>query len=82
MASVSIDSVSGKVTPAEVAAIADSHRRANIFVGSLTIVLALTALVVCGFGLRLIGLGSVGFAEDEINKVEAVRAYDRGDLRP
>ena len=35
---------------------------------------------VAGFGLRLSGIGKVGFAEDEINKLEAVRAYDHGDF--
>jgi len=44
------------------------------------IVLALLFLL--GFGLRLHGLGAVGFAEDEINKLEAVRAYERGDISP
>lgn len=37
-------------------------------------------MIVLGAGLRLKGLGAVGFAEDEINKVEAARAYDRGDF--
>ena len=37
-------------------------------------------LMVAGFGLRLSGIGKVGFAEDEINKLEAVRAYDHGDF--
>lgn len=36
--------------------------------------------IVAGFGLRLSGIGNVGFAEDEINKLDAVRAYDRGDF--
>jgi hypothetical protein len=45
-----------------------------------TAIIALALMVVLGAGLRLKGLGSVGFAEDEINKVEAARAYDRGDL--
>ncbi|MFN2579402.1 MAG: hypothetical protein ABR607_17160, partial [Pyrinomonadaceae bacterium] len=43
-------------------------------------VIALGLMIVLGAGLRLKGLGSVGFAEDEINKVEAARAYDRGDF--
>lgn len=47
-----------------------------------TLVLALAAMVVLGLGLRLRGLGSIGLAEDEVNKVEAVRAYAHGDLRP
>jgi dolichyl-phosphate-mannose-protein mannosyltransferase len=47
-----------------------------------SLVLALAAVVVLGLGLRLRGLGSIGLAEDEVNKVEAVRAYAHGDLRP
>ena len=43
-------------------------------------VIALAVMVVIGAGLRLKGLGAIGFAEDEINKVEAARAYDRGDF--
>ena len=43
-------------------------------------VIALAVMVVMGAGLRIKGLGTVGFAEDEINKVEAARAYDRGDF--
>ncbi|HEV7858928.1 MAG TPA: glycosyltransferase family 39 protein, partial [Pyrinomonadaceae bacterium] len=45
----------------------------------------LAALVVCvvlGFALRLAGIERVGFAEDEINKIEAVRAYEHGDISP
>lgn len=45
-----------------------------------TAVMALALMVVVGAGFRLRGLGAVGFAEDEINKVEAARAYDRGDF--
>ena len=40
----------------------------------------MAVMIVIGAGLRLKGLGAVGFAEDEINKVEAARAYDRGDF--
>jgi hypothetical protein len=43
---------------------------------------ALAVLLVLGFGLRASGISSVGFAEDEINKLEAVRAYERGDISP
>lgn len=32
--------------------------------------------------LRLSGVSDIGFAEDEINKLEAVRAYGRGDITP
>jgi len=42
--------------------------------------LAVGIMIFAGFGLRLTGLGNIGFAEDEINKLEAVRAYDRKDF--
>src|SRR5215467_4362238 len=45
-----------------------------------TAVVAMAIMIIIGAGLRLKGLGAVGFAEDEINKVEAARAYDRGDF--
>jgi hypothetical protein len=45
-----------------------------------TTVLLIGLMMVMGFGLRLSGLGRIGFAEDEINKVEAVSAYDHGDF--
>ena len=44
--------------------------------------LALALLFAFGLALRAGGLGEVGFAEDEINKLEAVRAYGRGDITP
>ncbi|MCA1591131.1 MAG: glycosyltransferase family 39 protein, partial [Acidobacteria bacterium] len=40
----------------------------------------LVLLAVVGFGLRAGGISEVGLAEDEVNKVEAVRAYARGDI--
>ncbi len=40
----------------------------------------LALLVVVGFGLRVSQLAAIGFAEDEMNKVDAVRAYERGDF--
>jgi hypothetical protein len=43
-------------------------------------VLVLVVLAALGFGLRARGVSQVGLAEDEINKLEAVRAYDRGDF--
>jgi hypothetical protein len=46
------------------------------------VILALAALVVLGLGLRLSGVSTLGFAEDEINKLNAVRAYEQGDIRP
>jgi len=46
------------------------------------VILVLGLMFVCGFYLRLSGISSLGFSEDEINKLEAVRAYERGDIRP
>lgn len=43
-------------------------------------VVLLLVLAACGFGLRAWGVSEVGLAEDEINKLEAVRAYERGDF--
>ncbi|HEX8147394.1 MAG TPA: glycosyltransferase family 39 protein [Pyrinomonadaceae bacterium] len=43
-------------------------------------VVALLVLAAAGFGLRAWGVSQVGLAEDEVNKLEAVRAYDRGDF--
>lgn len=47
---------------------------------SKTAVFALALMMIVGGALRLKELGAIGFAEDEINKVEAARAYDRGDF--
>ncbi len=41
---------------------------------------ALLLIVALGLSLRLRGLGSVGFNEDEIQKVEAARSYLRGNF--
>lgn len=43
-------------------------------------VVVLVLLAAGGFALRAAGLSEVGLAEDEINKLEAVRAYERGDI--
>lgn len=43
-------------------------------------VLVLLSLAAMGFGLRAWGVSELGLAEDEINKLEAVRAYARGDF--
>ncbi len=45
-----------------------------------TTVVVIGLMIVMGLGLRAAGLGRIGFAEDEINKLDAVRAYDRGDF--
>src|SRR6185295_5533401 len=37
-------------------------------------------LVIIGFGLRLNQLSAIGFAEDEMNKLDAVHSYQRGDF--
>jgi len=58
------------------------RREMALLVGERGVVLALALLVVLGLGLRLNGVSAVGFAEDEINKLNAVRAYSRGDIRP
>lgn len=75
--SVEIDSVGGEAIAAPKA----SARRAAL-VSERGVILALAALVVLGFGLRLTGVSAIGFAEDEINKLYAVRAYEQGDIRP
>ena len=45
-----------------------------------SIVGTLALLVIFGFGLRVTQLGAVGFAEDEMNKLDAIHAYERGDF--
>jgi hypothetical protein len=42
----------------------------------------LVLLAATGFYLRAVGVGEVGLAEDEINKLDAARAYARGDITP
>ncbi len=45
-----------------------------------SIIGSLALLVVFGFGLRVTRLGAIGFAEDEMNKLDAIHAYERGDF--
>ena len=45
-----------------------------------SIVATLALLVVLGFGLRVTQLDAIGFAEDEMNKLDAIHAYERGDF--
>jgi hypothetical protein len=40
----------------------------------------LVVLVLIGLAFRVSHLGAGGFAEDEVNKVDAVHAYERGDI--
>jgi hypothetical protein len=46
------------------------------------VALMLVLLVVAGFGLRAHGIADAGFAEDEVNKLEAARAYGQGRITP
>jgi hypothetical protein len=45
-----------------------------------TLVAGLVMLVAIGLGFRALHLGAIGFAEDEANKVNAVRDYERGAI--
>lgn len=45
-----------------------------------SVIAALIVLILVGLAFRVIQLGAIGFAEDEVNKVDAVRAYERGDI--
>ncbi len=45
-----------------------------------SVVGTLILLVVMGLCFRANNLDAIGFAEDEVNKVDAVRAYERGDI--
>ena len=44
------------------------------------VAVVLAVLVIVGLGFRVSQLGAIGFAEDEVNKVDAVHAYERGDI--
>ncbi len=44
------------------------------------VITSLVLLIAIGLAFRVANLGAVGFAEDEVNKVDAVRAYERGDI--
>jgi Dolichyl-phosphate-mannose-protein mannosyltransferase len=43
-------------------------------------IIVLLLLIIVGLGFRVSNLGAIGFAEDEVNKVDAVHAYERGDI--
>ncbi|MGH9968987.1 MAG: glycosyltransferase family 39 protein, partial [Pyrinomonadaceae bacterium] len=45
-----------------------------------SVVGTLALFIVLGFGLRVSNLNAIGFAEDEMNKLDAVRAYERGQI--
>ena len=40
----------------------------------------LILLTIVGLGFRVTNLDAIGFSEDEVNKVDAVHAYERGDI--
>lgn len=65
---------------AAVAAGARARGRSAAEVVERYAVVALVVLAAAGFALRAGGLSEIGFAEDEINKLEAVEAYGRGDI--
>jgi hypothetical protein len=75
---VEINPVDGKT----LAPPSKAERRDVARTGTRAIVLTLAILFALGLGLRLSGVSAIGFAEDEVNKVEAVRAYAQGDIRP
>ncbi|HEX8128730.1 MAG TPA: glycosyltransferase family 39 protein [Pyrinomonadaceae bacterium] len=67
--------------PAPGAAVPESRgERAPTFDRGVALILVL--LVLLGFALRAHGISEPGFAEDEINKLEAARAYGGGDITP
>jgi hypothetical protein len=68
------------VAASKATSIPATRREPGTILWSRYAVAAVILLIVGGFGLRLSGIGKVGFAEDEINKLEAVRSYDRGDF--
>jgi dolichyl-phosphate-mannose-protein mannosyltransferase len=58
-----------------------SHYNQGAEVGlDMRVVAALVVLIVIGFSFRATRLAAIGFAEDEVNKVNAVQAYERGDI--
>ncbi len=44
------------------------------------VILALVVLIAIGLAFRVAKLDAIGFAEDEVNKVDAIRAYEQGDI--
>src|SRR5687767_3008291 len=45
-----------------------------------SVVGTLIILIAMGLCFRAANLDAIGFAEDEVNKVDAVHAYERGDI--
>jgi hypothetical protein len=69
-------------TVAVAASRAETQPRGRAWALDRAALVALSLLFACGLGLRLWGVSAIGFAEDEINKLEAVGAYSRGDITP
>lgn len=44
------------------------------------VVVTLIIIIIVAFGIRLYKLDAVGLSFDEVNKIEAAKRYDRGDL--
>jgi hypothetical protein len=81
LSSVDFDSMENEVAVSSKGpTIPVSNQRADSRSWELTTIVVIGLMMVVGLGLRAAGLGRIGFAEDEINKLEAVRAYDRGDF--
>ncbi|HEY6119554.1 MAG TPA: hypothetical protein VIV66_06330, partial [Pyrinomonadaceae bacterium] len=61
---------------------ASSFGLSGVFAGSLDWIVfgTLVLLIFVGLGLRLNNLGAIGFAEDEMNKLDAIHAYEQGDI--
>lgn len=70
---VSRDAASDELRPSGISVDASIRDRGLI-------ITALVLLLAIGFAFRVAHLGAIGFAEDEVNKVDAVRAYERGDI--
>ena len=61
----------------------DAHpvrKQNHILALEWSVIGTLAIFIILGFGLRVSKLDALGFAEDEINKLEAVRSYQRGDI--
>lgn len=82
MSSIGFDSTGQEAASREHLAIPATRRRAPVLSLPQVTVLTIAVMILIGLGLRMVGLGAVGFAEDEIQKLQAVRAYDRGDFTP
>ena len=63
----------------ETQSISDSSEGAAVKFDS-TIIVALIVLLAIGLCFRVAKLDAIGFAEDEVNKVDAIRAYEKGDI--